>query len=94
MNVKAGAPSARIQAVRYHQSCTAGHAPGLDYDCTQVRGDGSRIHSLIAGSCYLHDESYRTPQGNHDWRGVVYKHNVENGEYDPEFISLKRLEKL
>lgn len=93
MQSKFGAPSARIQGVRQHASCTAGHSPGLDYDCTQNTADGRRIHSLIAGSCYLHDEEYKTPQGNGNWRGVIYKHNVANGEYDPEFISLERLMK-
>jgi len=28
------------------------------------------------------------------WRGVVVKHNVENGVYDPEFISLQRLKDI
>jgi hypothetical protein len=25
------------------------------------------------------------------WRGVMLKHNVNNGQYDPQFISLKTL---
>lgn len=27
------------------------------------------------------------------WRGVVFKRNVDNGSYDPEFISLDRIKK-
>jgi hypothetical protein len=32
-------------------------------------------------------------QGNKHWRGIVVKHNVRNGSYDPLFISLGWLEK-
>jgi hypothetical protein len=31
------------------------------------------------------------PQGTGYWRGIVVLHNVENGQADPEFISIDQL---
>ena len=83
---KRGAPSARTQVIREMQSCTSGHLQGLDSFIYQTRK--GRKYGLIAGSCYLHEESYLTPQGTHYWRGIIHKHEVLNGEYDAMFISL------
>ncbi len=44
------------------------------------------------GSSYPHEESYLGGQGNKHWRGIVLLHDVEDGSFDEEFISLKRLE--
>ena len=48
---------------------------------------------LIAGSFYLHDESYLTPQGHNYWKGIVVKHDVRKGEYSPMFVDLPYLER-
>jgi hypothetical protein len=48
-------------------------------------------HGLVAGSFYIHDEDYKGPQGNEHWRGIIVKHEVENGTYDPMFVSLNYL---
>lgn len=53
--------------------------------------DGSVIKGLIAGACYLHDEPYKGYQGNNHYRGVIMMHGVENGNYDLEQVSVKRL---
>lgn len=53
--------------------------------------NGQAIHGLIAGAFYLHDEDYLGPQGNHQWRGIVVKHQVENGSYDIMQVSLDYL---
>jgi len=50
-------------------------------------------HGLVAGACYLHDESYKGPQGNEHWRGVIMKHEVKNGDYDLMQVSLNYLAK-
>lgn len=42
-------------------------------------------------NCYEHSEDYKGPQGNHHWRGIVVKHNVVDGSYDPMFVSLEYL---
>lgn len=50
--------------------------------------NGQRIRGLVAGSCYLHDEDYRGPQSNGEWRGILFKHEVRHGEYDLMEVSL------
>jgi hypothetical protein len=48
---------------------------------------------LFCGTCYTHDEDYLGHQGNVQRRQIVVKHEVEDGRYDPMFVSLKFLEK-
>jgi len=91
MQNKRGAPSAHAQVRREMASCTSGHLQGLDFSIYQT--GSKRYYGLIAGSCYLHDEEYLTPQGTHYWRGVIYKHEVQNGEYDAMFVSLDYLKR-
>lgn len=67
-------------------SFTMGHQQGLLYGLRSTVG--GMHHGLVAGSCYLHDEDYLGPQGNTPWRGIVVKHQVEDGSYDPMFVSL------
>lgn len=83
-------PNSKLMLAREHRSCTQGHVQTLDYD-VQYGGDGKALHGIRAGACYTHDEVYKGPQGNIHWRGVILKHNVKDGEYDPEFISLRGL---
>lgn len=84
-----GSPSAALQVRREMQSCTSGHLQGLDFAVHQT--GTRRFYGLIAGSFYMHDEDYLTPQGTAYWRGVIMKNEVNNGEYDPMFISLRYL---
>lgn len=75
-------------------SFTMGHQQTLDYALRFVRdreGSSRSQHALIAGACYLHDEDYKGYQGNAHWRGIVVKHEVNNGSYDPMFVSLEYL---
>lgn len=81
-----GAPNARSQVIREMQSCTSGHMQGLDFHVQQT--GTRRNYGLMAGSCYLHDEDYLTPQGTAYWRGIVVKHQVKDGSYDPMMVSL------
>jgi hypothetical protein len=51
------------------------------------------IIGLVAG-CYKGGEEVWAGQANNDWwKGVVIKREVRNGYYEPEFVSLKTLEK-
>ena len=84
-----GSPSASLQVRREMQSCTSGHLQGLDFAIHQT--GVRRYYGIIAGLFYLHDEDYLTPQGTAYWRGVIYKHEVNDGEYDPMFVSIKYL---
>ena len=46
---------------------------------------------LVSGCCYLHDEDYIGPQGNKEWRGIVIKNEVHEGNYDIMEVSLDYL---
>jgi hypothetical protein len=84
--------TAQAQLQKKHMSCVAGHQQGLQI-ATGHRADGKRLTSIIAGSCYEHDEDYLGPQGNKHWRGILMLHEVNDGEFDPMFISLDFLKK-
>lgn len=86
------ATSAAAQLNKKHMSCVAGHQQGLQI-ATGHRADGKRLTSIIAGSCYEHDEDYMGPQGNKHWRGILVLHEVNDGEFDPMFVSLPYLNK-
>lgn len=84
------ATSAGSQLSKKHMSCIAGHQQGLQI-ATAHRADGAQITSIIAGSCYEHDEDYLGPQGNKHWRGCLMLHDVHDGAFDIMPISLKYL---
>lgn len=89
VQTKRGAPSAKAQLIREGGSCTAGHQQGLDVACMPLRG---RMQwGLIAGSFYSHSENYLSAQGNCHWRGIIVKHEVKMGSYDPLLVSLDYL---
>lgn len=74
---------------------TIGHTFSMGHQQTLMYGlrfvAGRSQHGLVAGACYLHDEDYKGPQGNAHWRGIVVKHQVKDGSYDPMFVSLDYL---
>ncbi len=74
-----------------YQSCTCGHIQILDYFVSPTLVRQKRIHCIIAGSFYMHDEDYRLGQGNQNWRGLIVKRNVNEGDYSPEFVSIDDL---
>lgn len=82
-----GNVEARLKTIGH--SFTMGHQQTLAYGLRFVAGKSQ--HGLVAGSCYLHDEDYKGPQGNAHWRGIVVKHEVRDGSYDPMFVSLDYL---
>lgn len=86
----AGRPcaSAQSQLIKKHMSCVAGHQQGLQI-ATGYRADGKLLTSIIAGSCYEHDEEYLGPQQNQHWRGALMLHDVDDGSFDLMPISLK-----
>ena len=91
-NPLTGKPSGSVAATRLKQvghSFTMGHQQVLEYAIRFVAGQSQ--HALVAGACYLHDEDYKGYQGNAHWRGIIICHQVENGSYDPMFLSLDYL---
>lgn len=69
-------------------SFTQGHKQTLDVATRFLPASGQQQWGIIAGACYTHEEDYKGKQGNHHWRGIIVKHNVKDGSYDPLFISL------
>jgi hypothetical protein len=74
------------------QSFTMGHRQTLDI-AVRFLPTGQQQIGLVCGACYEHQESYKGHQGNHHWKGVVLKHNVKDGAYDPLFVSLDWLKR-
>jgi hypothetical protein len=77
----------RLKAIGH--SFSMGHQQGLLHGIRYVAGKGQ--HGLVAGSFYPWAESYKGPQGNDHWRGVVVCYEVEDGDYCPMFVSLDYL---
>lgn len=89
-----GRPVTTAQAclTKKHQSCIQGHQQGLQI-ATGYKADGSKITSVIAGSCYEHDEDYMSFQGNKHWRGFLVAHDVKDGDFDLMTVSLDYIHK-
>lgn len=85
-------PNARMLVTKKLQTCVMGHNQHWDIH-RSVRADGRAVIGLFAGSCYTHDEDYLGPQGNNYDRGIWMLYEVEDGEFQPHYISLKYLEK-
>jgi len=77
----------RLQTIGF--SFTQGHQQGLQ---TAVRdlSNGTRQRGLVCGSFYQHNEAYRGPQAC-EWRGIVFKHEVHEGNYDLLEVSMNYL---
>ena len=90
MGRAAGTPSAIIS--KLHMSCIAGHQQGKQVAYGK-RADGQSICAIIAGSYYLHDESYMDSLSNKHWRGLVVLNEVNDGHFDEMFLSIEYLGK-
>jgi hypothetical protein len=84
-----GRPVTTAQAclTKKHMSAVQGHQQGLQI-ATGYRGDGQLLTSIIAGSCYEHEEAYLGAQGNKHWRGFLMLHAVTDGSFDLMPVSL------
>lgn len=84
-----GAPTALAMIKREMRSCVAGHMQGLD---TAILHTSDRtLRGVIAGSCYLHMEPYRTPMQATEWHGVLLFHEVHLGMFDIVEVSMDYL---
>tara|TARA_R110002126_G_scaffold60959_4_gene158122 strand:- start:1843 stop:2619 length:777 start_codon:yes stop_codon:yes gene_type:complete len=73
-----------------YKSSTCGHSHKRDLKFK----DGAKAIGLVAG-CYKGAEEGWAGQSNRDWwKGVVIKREIDNGIYEPEFVSLKRLKEV
>lgn len=72
-------------------SFSMGHQQKRQYG-TRFTANGKELHGLVCGSFYMHDEDYLGPQKNRQyWRGVIMCNEVNEGMYDPCFISIDYL---
>lgn len=84
--------SAGACLAKKHMSCIQGHQQGLQI-ATSVKADGAILTSIIAGSCYEHDEEYMSQQSNNHWRGFLMLHDVREGQFDLMPVSLAYINK-
>jgi hypothetical protein len=78
-----------------HKSCVGFHDHRADFSISAVGSatdkKASKVMGLLAG-CFL---DYRPEFAGQSvelwWPGVIIMHGVEDGVYDPEFVSMKRL---
>lgn len=71
------------------KSSTQGHVHTFDF-CRRAAGD-QRLNGLVCGVFQDYDADY-AGQANNIWdAGVAIKRNVENGNYDLEWVSITRL---
>lgn len=92
-NPLSGAPiggTAEYRLNKLKVSFVQGHEQTFKYHQEYLQ-DGRKLSALIGGSCYLHDEKYKGYQGNEHFRGCFFLHNVKDGLYDLEQISVERL---
>lgn len=73
-------------------SCTCGHIHTTDYAVRTTVG-GKRIMGLVAGVGQDYDSGWAGEVNKLWWRGVIIKRNVQDGSYDPEWVSMDRLKR-
>ena len=77
---------------KQHSSCTCGHIHTTDFS-THTLPSGKRIMGLVAGVFQDYDSPWAGEINKHWWRGVIIKRGVEDGCYDPQWVSMDELRK-
>lgn len=80
-----------LQNRNHSSTCGHSHKRGIYFK------DGahpSGLVGLVAGCFKGSDEDWAGQANNDWWKGVVIKREIENGMYDAEFVSLKRLKEV
>lgn len=76
---------------KQHTSCVVGHIHTADFS-VRSRPDGRKLMAVVAGCFVDYDVPWAGEIQKLWWRGAVVLHNVDDGMFDPEFISLERLQ--
>lgn len=74
------------------QSATMGHMHTYDH-CVRTDASGRRINGLVAGVYQDYDSPWAGELCKLWSRGVVIKREVENGDYNLQWVSIKQLQK-
>jgi hypothetical protein len=87
-------PSSAASLLRKQQmSVVQGHSHLLDYH-ENTSASGRRLSGLICGCFFTHTEGmeWAGPQVRQMWRpGIAVLHGVENGEFDFQWVSYRRI---
>jgi hypothetical protein len=75
-----------------YSSCVAAHSHTVDY-AVRSGSNGKRIQGLVAGVYQDYASGWAGNVNHLWWSGLIYLKNVEDGVYDPEFISMAALER-
>lgn len=73
-----------------HVSCVSGHSHLRDF-AEQVKGDGTRIMSLVCGVYQDYHADYAGEANKLWWSGVCVLRNVKDGMFEHEWISINTL---
>ena len=77
---------------KQYGSCSAGHIHTADY-AIRTSSSGRKLHGLLGGCFFDYNSDWAGESNRLYWRGVTIKRGVDNGNYDPEFVSIQRLKK-
>lgn len=72
-------------------SCVVGHSHLRD-NVVRTSEDGRRLQGLVGGVYQDYDSPWAGNVNKMWWRGLVMLRGCENGDYDPEWISMKRIQ--
>jgi len=78
---------------KQHESCTQGHTHTTDFSIS-TSPSGRKIMGLVAGVFQDYESPWAGEVNHLWWKGLIIKRNVENGSYDPEWVSMGRLYKI
>lgn len=73
-----------------HSSCVVAHSHTVDW-AVRSSPTGKRVMGLVAGVFQDYKSAWAGNLNNLWWSGVVRLRDVEDGVYDPEFISISAL---
>lgn len=83
---------AKLLLQKNFKSSTQGHSHLFDY-AVRADADGRHLHGLVTG-CYVENNLPWADATAHMWhKGVSVCRNVENGQYDLQWISINALKK-
>lgn len=75
---------------KQYTSCTVGHSHLVDF-AVRTRADGVRLMGCVVGVYQDYRSDWAGAVNDLWWSGVVVKRNVEDGMYDPQFISMEAI---
>lgn len=73
-------------------SCVSGHLHLADWS-VRTDGTGRKVHGLFTGVYQDYVSDWAGEANKLWWRGIVVLRNVEDGNFDPQFISLDSIKR-